>query len=438
MQNAQINPDELIGFEEFEELNTDISEDFIEAVAIGLFKAKRPLIHIGQGVRLSGAIESFFRLIEKLRIPFVTARNGNDIVASDYEYFVGRPGTYAQRAANFAVQVCDFYVAIGTKLTYTQTGYNSQDYARNAVKVVVDIDKNELDKDTMHVDFKIQSDAGKFISSLLKIIEKQASVRPEFWDNWLAKCKEWQGRYNVVLPEYSKQVSPVNSYYFLDVLSDVLDHKATIVTDMGFSFQNTHQVFKVKPGQRLFTNCNLASMGWGLPASVGASFGTDEGKVVLIAGEGGLMMTIGDLATIMHHNLPVKLFIFNNGGYLTIKQTQEAGFDSEYMGINNDSGISFPNFKDIAAAHHISYLRVEDQINLAKKVKNVVTSDGPFICELIMDHDQAQAPKIMKRKLPDGTMSQAPIEDLHPFLDPQEVKENLSFGKDEMPIDKKE
>ena len=123
-------------------------------------------------------------------------------------------GTYAQRAANFAVQVCDFYVAIGTKLTYTQTGYNSQDYARNAVKVVVDIDKNELDKDTMHVDFKIQSDAGKFISSLLKIIEKQASVRPEFWDNWLAKCKEWQGRYNVVLPEYSKQVSPVNSYYF--------------------------------------------------------------------------------------------------------------------------------------------------------------------------------------------------------------------------------
>ena len=172
-------------------------------------------------------------------------------------------------------------------------------------------------------------------------------------------------------------------------------------------------------------------MGWGLPAAVGASFGTNCGGVVLIAGEGGLMMTIGELATIMHHQLPVKLFIFNNGGYLTIKQTQEAGFDNEYMGINQETGISFPNFRDIAKAHSFNYMRIDDQIDLKRKVEQVVSSEGPFVCELMMDNDQAQAPKIMKRKLADGSMSQAPIEDLHPFLDPKEVEENLNFGKDQ-------
>ena len=244
------------------------------------------------------------------------------------------------REAQILLQVCDFYLAIGTKLTYTQTGYNSRDYARNAFKVVVDIDQNELDKDTMDLQLKIHSDAGKFIDMFNEMVDGYFSSIPAYWNIWLMKCKEWQQKYDVVLPEYKSQVRPVNSYYFLDVLSQVLDSKTTIVTDMGFSFQNTHQVFRLKEGQRLFTNCNLASMGWGLPAAVGASFGTNCGDVVLIAGEGGLMMTIGELATIMHHQLPVKLFIFNNGGYL-IKQTQEAGFDNEYMGINQETGISF-------------------------------------------------------------------------------------------------
>ena len=251
----------------------------------------------------------------------------------------------------------------------------------------------------MDLQLKIHSDAGKFIDMFNEMVNGYFSSMPAYWNIWLLKCKEWQQKYDVVLPEYRSQVRPVNSYYFLDVLSQVLDNKTTIVTDMGFSFQNTHQVFRLKEGQRLFTNCNLASMGWGLPAAVGASFGTNCGDVVLIAGEGGLMMTIGELATIMHHQLPVKLFIFNNGGYLTIKQTQEAGFDNEYMGINQETGISFPNFRDIAKAHSFNYMRIDDQIDLKRKVEQVVSSEGPFVCELMMDNDQAQAPKIMKKKV---------------------------------------
>jgi len=430
VQNAQIEPTDLVGFSPpnlfTHKKNSELAK--IQKVVNLLKDAKRPLIHIGHGVRLSGAIDDFFALIEKLKIPFVTARNANDIVDSDHIYYVGRPGTYAQRGANFAVQTCDLYIAIGTRLSLAQTGYNSKDYARNAKRVVVDIDHAELNKKTMDILLKIQLDAGEFIKGLIHKIPTMINNKIE-WKNWLSQCKKWQKKYPVVLKDYENQDKFVNSYYFIDKLSEVLDEDSTVVTDMGFSFQNTHQAFHVKNGQRLFTNCGLASMGWGLPASVGACFGSGLKKTVLIAGEGGLMMTIGELATIMHHKLPVKIFIFNNGGYLTIKQTQEAGFDSKYMGINKSTGISFPNFEKLALAYDIPFIKISNQKNLKNTINQIVYSDGPNICELIMDENQETSPRIMKRKKPDGTMSQAPIEDLYPFLNPEELEENLNIAK---------
>ena len=213
------------------------------------------------------------------------------------------------------------------------------------------------------------------------------------------------------------------------MLSDVLTSDDVVVTDMGFAFQNTHQAFKVKKGQRVFTNCGLASMGWGLPAAVGASFARGMKTTICIAGEGGFMMTSHEMATVMHHRLPVKLFILNNGGYLTIKQTQELGFENRLMGSNEDSGISFPDFMKIADAHFFKAVRLNSHHNLKQHIEEVILHDGPVLCEIMMDRDQETAPKAINRRNDDGTMKQTPLEDSYPFLDQNEIDENMNIVK---------
>ena len=427
IQNADIDSSSLRGFDAKEsELPLDSELKMKVAQVVKLLKtASRPLVHIGQGVRIAGAGEEFFKLVETLRIPFVTARNANDMGPADHELYVGRPGTFAQRGANFAVQTSDVYLAVGTRLSLAQTGYNAKDYARNAKVVMVDIDQAELDKDTVKLHLKIQTDAKIFLEELNRQLfqEKLDSQR---WRQWLIQCQQWRLKYPVVLPEYREQTGSVNSYYFIDVLSEVLTPEDAVVTDMGFAFQNTHQAFRVKKGQRVFTNCGLAPMGWGLPAAVGACFAREKKRTVCIAGEGGFLMTIQEMATIMHHRLPVKLFILNNGGYLTIKQTQELGFENRLMGSNEESGISFPNFMKIAEAYCFKGVRLESHQDLKRHIEEIMNHEGPVLCEIMMDPDQMQAPKAINRRNADGGMQQTALEDSYPFLDSKEIEENLS------------
>lgn len=427
IQNADIDPSSLREFDvKKSELPLDPELKAKVAQVVKLLKtASRPLVHVGQGVRIAGAVEEFYKLVETLRIPFVTARNANDMAPSDHELYAGHPGTFAQRGANFAVQTSDVYLAIGTRLSLAQTGYNAKDYARNAKVVMVDIDQAELDKDTVKLYLKIQTDAKIFLEELNRQLfqEKLDSQR---WRQWLTQCQQWRLKYPVVLPEYREQTGSVNSYYFIDVLSEVLTPEDVVVTDMGFAFQNTHQAFRVKKGQRVFTNCGLASMGWGLPAAVGACFAREKKRTVCIAGEGGFLMTLQEMATIMHHRLPVKLFILNNGGYLTIKQTQELGFENRLMGSNEESGISFPNFMKIAEAHCFKGVRLESHQDLKKHIEEIMNHEGPVLCEIMMDPDQMQAPKAINRRNADGSMKQTPLEDSYPFLDSKEIEENLS------------
>ena len=427
IQNADIDSSSLRGFDAKEsELPLDSELKMKVAQVVKLLKtASRPLVHIGQGVRIAGAGEEFFKLVETLRIPFVTARNANDMGPADHDLYVGHPGTFAQRGANIAVQTSDVYLAVGTRLSLAQTGYNAKDYARNAKVVMVDIDQAELDKDTVKLHLKIQADAKIFLEELNRQLfqEKLDSQR---WRQWLMQCQQWRLKYPVVLPEYREQTGSVNSYYFIDVLSEVLTPEDAVVTDMGFAFQNTHQAFRVKKGQRVFTNCGLASMGWGLPAAVGACFAREKKRTVCIAGEGGFLMTIQEMATIMHHRLPVKLFILNNGGYLTIKQTQELGFENRLMGSNEESGISFPNFMKIAEAYCFKGVRLESHQDLKRHIEEIMNHEGPVLCEIMMDPDQMQAPKAINRRNADGGMQQTALEDSYPFLDSKEIEENLS------------
>lgn len=428
IQNSNVDPSTLIGFDP-EESVLSLDPDLKAKVAsvVGLLKsAKRPLVHIGQGIRIAGAEKEFFNLVEQYRLPFVTARNGNDIAPSDHELFAGRPGTFAQRGANFAVQTSDLYLAIGTRLSLAQTGYNAKDYARNAKIIMVDIDQPELDKNTVDLHLKIQTDAKLFLEELIQQLSK-VELDSRNWDAWVTQCQDWKNNYPVVLPEYKEQTGSVNSYHFVDVLSDILTPDDVVVTDMGFAFQNIHQAFRVKDGQRVFTNGGFASMGWGLPAAVGACFGSGMKRTVCVAGEGGFLMTMQEMATVMHHRLPVKIFVLNNGGYLTIKQTQELAFDGRLMGINDNSGLSFPDFMKIAKAHDIQGVRLSSHQDLKKQLVKIMDHDGPVLCEIMMDHNQLQAPKAINRRNTDGTMTQTPLEDSYPFLNPDEITEHLSI-----------
>ena len=379
------------------------------------------MLHVGQGVR--PVIDDFMHFVQAHGIVFVTARNANDICDWDHPQYIGRPGTFAQRGANFAVQCCDLYIAIGTSLSLTQTGYNTQDYARNAKIVQVDIDQAVLDKGTIRHHLKICADAGEFIRELDKADGIQM-LRP--WFAWFKRCREWKCKYPVCLPEYRQQTGSVNSYYFIDVLSGLAAPDDVIVTDMGFAFRNTHQAWKTKKGQRLMTNCGLAPMGWGLPAAIGASFATGR-RVILITGEGGLMMNIQELATVMHHQLNIKIFVLMNGGYLTIKQTQQLGFEGRLMGVNEDTGLSFPNFMTISAAHKIPYCVIPNHHYLKSITEKSFEQNDPNVIEIRMSPDQPQAPRSLNRRNPDGTMNPTKLEDAYPFLPPEVIEQEMKI-----------
>jgi len=424
IQNAKIDEAELVQFTPGEvtspKYDGDIEERASE-IAVLLAKSQRPLIHIGQGVKIAGALDDFMELVETYGIPFVTARNANQYIDWEHPLYAGRCGTFAHRGANFAVQNADVYIALGTRLAFMQTGYNAKDFARNATKIMVNVDRSELYKDTLDIDIKVHGDAKIFVEALASKL-KGISIDGQ---PWVAQCRKWKAQYPPVLPEHRAQKELVNCYYFIDVLSDVLNKDDVIVTDMGLSFQVTHQAFRVKKGQKIFTNSGFAAMGWGLPAAVGACIANDKQRVVCISGDGGLQMNIQELATIMHNELPVKLFIFNNGGYLTIKQTQELGFEGRLMGCNSETGLGFPDFVAVGKAHGIHSVKIESQDNLEEQVRELIERDGPVLCELIMDHDQELMPKAVNRRMADGTTKQTSLEDQYPFLDEEEIRGNM-------------
>lgn len=426
IQMGKIDPKDFVEFKP-EEIKLDLDTDLKEKVAVVVKKlkeAKRPMVHAGHGIKLSKSQPEFFTLVEKNKIPFVTARNANDLVESSHELFVGRPGTFAQRGANFAVQNSDFYLMVGARMSFTQTGYNSKDFARDAFKIMVDIDRNELNKPSLDFQLKICADAKTFLVEL----NRQLSNETFNFSEWIKQCQNWKAKYPVLTQEQINQKGSVSSYYFVDVLSEVATSEDVIVTDMGFSFQCTHQGFKVKKGQKLFTNGGFAAMGWGLPAAIGACVATKH-RTFCLVGDGGFMMNPQELAVVMHNRLPIKIFLFNNGGYLTQKQSQEAGFNGRVVGANPETGVGFPNFEKYAGAHDIAYVKISDHTNLKENLLKVINMDGPVFCELMMDHNEVQGPRCANRIRPDGTKVQSGIEDMFPFLDPKEIEENMNYSK---------
>ena len=425
IQNAFVNEKKLKGFKINErKKSTKIIDKKIKSVAQLLVKYNRPLMHLGRGVKLSNCESIFKKFIKKYNIPFALTWNADDFIKSDHSLCIGRPGAFGARGSNFILQNCNLYISIGTRLPYMVTGYDAKDFARRAkMKIMVDIDKKELNKKDLKLNLKINCDAYYFLKTLFKYMKNFKKNK-----NWINYCKKTKEKYPIVINSMKKENKYVNSYYFVDKLSEILSSKDIIITDMGFSFTSTHQAFKLKDGQTFHTNSGHAPMGWGLPAAVGAFFAKNKTKkkkrVICLTGDGGFQLNIQELATIMHHKIPMKIFIFNNGGYLTIKQTQQLGFEGRIMGADKKSGLSFPNYKKLAETYKMNYFKIKSNKNLKESLQFVTNSRGASICELIMDPNEEHAPKAINKRTPEGKSVPTKFEDMYPFLSKQELNSN--------------
>jgi len=398
-------------------ISTQLVEELIERIRV----AERPVILAGSAIRSSGGYADFLDFIERMGIPVTTAWNAHDLLWDDHPLYCGRPGTIGDRAGNFAVQNADLLMVLGCRLNIRQIGYNWSTFARSAFKIIVDIDPLELRKPTIHPDLPIHADVADFIRTLLRILPQREMARSP----WLEWCQERRRSYPVVLPDYWKQESRVNPYCFIDCLTSQLSEDQTIVTSNGSACVVTFQAAHIKPGQRLFTNSGCASMGYELPAAIGASFTSHGKKIVCIAGDGSIQMNLQELATIAYHHLPIKIFLLNNGGYHSIRQTQESFFGQPFIGTGPESGVGFPKMSGIAKAYGFSYRSCRSHPEMAKAIDETMHGEEPVICEVFLNQEQPFAPKAASVKLPDGRIVSKPLEDLSPFLSREELCDNM-------------
>jgi len=406
-----------------ENINNLILKEEIKKISEMLLQAKRPIILAGQGVRLANAVSEFSDLVNKLKVPVLTSRLGIDLIESDNKLYVGRPGNYGERSANFAVQNSDLIISIGCRLASALVGHDPKNFGLNAKKIVIDIDEQELNKPGVRIDLKIKSDAKAVLIQMLKAFDKIKI--PEF-HSWIGQCNYWKKTYPVVLDSY-KSEKPVNSYYFTDKLSDYASQDDMIVVDTGTCFHVACQAWKIKKGQRFLTTGGLSSMGY-WAASMGACIANNRGRTVVITGDGSLQMNIQELATIKHNNLPIKIIIFNNDGYLLIRHTQKNFMDGRLLGEGPNTGVWCPDSLKIAQAYGIKGVRVDKVSEVELKIKEVMEYDGPVVCDVMTPQWQLIIPRISSQKLADGTLVAKPYEDMFPYLSKAELRKNMIAG----------
>lgn len=390
-----------------------------------IYKSRRPLFLIGQGVRIAKAVEDFERLSKKAQIPVVTTRLAIDVIDDKNKLFVGRPGLYGDRPANFAIQNADLIVSIGARLDTGIVGYDANDWGRNAKIVVVDIDTEELDKPGIKPDIKVKADASAFIKKLT--IELQQNKLHSF-SEWIAVCNTWKLKYPMVLPAYKKS-KQINSYFFTDRLAEAAASSDTIVIDTSSIFHVACQTWKIKKGQRFITTGGISTMGYWV-AAIGACLANNKGRTIVITGDGSLQMNVQEFATIKQNKLPIKVFVLNNDGYLLIRHTQKTHLGGRFSGESPKSGLWTPNPLDIANAYKIKGVDIESKDELDEKIKEVLNYPGPVVCNVPSPHWQLIIPRISSSKRPDGSFVSRPYEDLFPFLSTKELKENDLTTKD--------
>lgn len=430
IQGALIDPETLPAFDPLElqvepplaPLSGAALEDVCAQIVQRFRDAERPVVMVGNGVRLAGAQQLVLELAARWQVPIVTAWNAHDLVPDEAPTYVGRPGTIGDRAGNFAVQNADFLLVLGSRLNIRQISYNWEKWARHAFQVLVDIDAAELQKLTLQPDLAVHADAAEVLKCLL---QSPAVTAPAHWLDW---CLQRRRRYPTVLPEY-EQSAQVNPYIFVRELFAQLPEDEVVVTGDGTACVVTFQAAALKHGQRLYTNSGCASMGYDLPAAIGACIGTDvlgkRQRVICLAGDGSMQMNLQELQTIATHRLPIKIFVLNNRGYHSIRQTQANYFPDNIVGCGEESGLGFPPCDRLAAVYEFPYFVARSHGELKEAIQSTLAAPGAAICEIVLDLEQQFAPKLSSRKLPDGRMVSAPLEDMAPFLPRDELAQNM-------------
>jgi acetolactate synthase-1/2/3 large subunit len=423
VQAVSIDPDKLVGFKS-EYLAPKASVDDIDYLLEQLKLASRPVIIAGRGVRLSGALQLLEELAAKYQIPVVTPYLGIDNLRHNLDIYIGKTGVKGDRAANFAMQNSDLILAIGTSLHVSVVGYEYKQFARAAKKIVIDIDLTSHQKKTIEINRLIQSDAKIFFERLLtSLANKKLSLS---YRDWLIKCVEWKKKYPVCLPEYKNTKDAINIYSFVDRLSELSAPGDFFIADAGSAFYALSQGIQLtKEGQRYIPSSAMATMGYTLPAAIGVSAAIGDKRVLAVTGDGSFQQNIQELQTLLHYNLPVKLFILNNDGYLSIRASQKNYFKERYIGEGPRSGVTMPDTLKISEAYGIPAARVSQLENLDQAIHLALETPGPYVLDIITPPEQLIIPTVSSKVNTDGSMSSRPLEDMAPFLDRDEYRKNL-------------
>lgn len=425
VQASQIDPESLEGFTVEPPASTcsrtEIKTKVAELICL-LNASARPFLLFGNGVRIAQAQTEMRQIIEALQLPFGLTWPAMDLVPADHPLLVGRPGPMAPRGANFALQNSDFLLTVGARMDLVLTAFAPERLARAARKGMVDIDPNEIGKMSRFLDVPVCADAGDFLRELLVQLP---SVQDRSREPWQRRCTEWKTKYPLVLPQHRERKEPVSMFYFTEVLCEELDEGDLVVPgSSGNAIETLLLAFKTKKNQRIFITTALGPMGFGLPASIGGCLAHGSRRTVCVDGDGGIQMNIQELETIARLQLPIKLFVINNGGYGSIITSQKTYF-GRLVGADPSSGLTLPDVTKVAAAYGLSSCRITHQRNLRADIRKILDAPGPMVCEVVVVPDEPRQPRVSSMQKPDGTMVSKPLEDMFPFLDREEFLANM-------------
>ena len=441
-QGFYVDTDELEGFDpaEYEaQLAPHVTDEQVDAIIDKIKNAKRPVLYAGNGIRISGGYESFKKVVELLNIPVATGWDSIDEIYDEHPLYVGRGGIMGDRAGNFAVQNSDLVFAIGNRLSIRQVGYNWKTWAREAYVIMNDVCEDEMKKPTLHVDMPVWADAKELLEKMAARLEKTGE-KVFTGNDWIERCQQWKKNYPVVLPKHYEDKNHANVYAFIKELSSRLSEGQVTVVGNGSACVVGSHAYVIKKDQRFIINSAIASMGYDLPAAIGAAVAehgdkalygrslTDDSvkDIILVTGDGSIQMNIQELQTIIHHKMPIKIFLINNQGYHSIRQTQTNLFNKNFVGIGPQSGdLSFPDMSKLAPAYGYPYLSCDGNDKLDETIDKALGMKGPVICEIFVSTEQNFEPKSSTKRLEDGMLVSPPLEDLAPFLDRDEFRKNM-------------
>lgn len=405
IQNKQI-PDDMPGFQI--PIREKESVDY-HLISKMILSAEKPLVLAGYGVRSSNMQDNLRQLCEMCNMPIATSRGGIDVIESDHSLFVGRPGSYGDRASHFAIQTCDFLLILGSRLSVSTIGYYPQRLAQNAVKVMIDIDKNELEKDDVPVQYKYHISLEEFLPDLIKALDGKIIDQHT---EWIMYCQDMKKKYPNVLPEYETE-KPLNAYYFSKCLSELSSEETDIIVDTGSVCNIVSQSWKLKKGHRYLISGGLSCMGFWATAMGTVRKGR---STIALTGDGSMQMNIQELATLAYNKLPVKVFVYHNNGYMLIRHNQHNYMEDRFLGVGPDSGLQTPDFIKVANAYGIKAVRITAKDNAVKLIKEVLMYEEPVVCEVIVQEFAPIEPRIASKVMPDGSLKAAEFDDLYPFL----------------------